>query len=51
MPASVETLLKPKADNVVQFRKPKCEAPKWLVADGPALRSADAVSGASPRIS
>lgn len=31
MPISVETLLKSKADNVVQFKKRRPEAPKWLV--------------------
>lgn len=31
MPASVEALLRPKADNVVQFKQAKREAPKWLV--------------------
>lgn len=31
MPAGVEALLKPKADNVVQFRRAKRETPKWLV--------------------
>lgn len=30
-PASVEALLKPSADNVVQFRRPKRETPKWIV--------------------
>lgn len=31
MPASVEALLRPKADNVVQFKKPRRGAPKWLI--------------------
>ncbi len=31
LPAGVEALLTPKTDNVVQFRKPRREAPKWVV--------------------
>jgi hypothetical protein len=41
MPASVEALLNAKTDNVVQFRRPKRETPKWAV---PAAMAASLVA-------